>query len=68
MALLPQLFGLVYSNSRVSGQILLLLCFIEIPVFNANSVDPGHTPHSAVSDQGLHFQLPFLGVSRQKMG
>ena len=26
-------------NSRVSGEFLLLLCFIEIPVFNANRVD-----------------------------
>ena len=28
------------SNSSVSGQFLLLLCFIEILVVNANSVDP----------------------------
>ena len=28
------------SNSRGSGYYLLLLCFIEIPVFNANSEDP----------------------------
>ena len=27
------------------------LCFIEIPVFNANSADPDQTPRS---DQGLH--------------
>ena len=33
------------SNSRVSGYFLLLLCFIEILVFNINSVDP---------DMGLH--------------
>ena len=31
-----------------------LLCFIEISVFNANSVDPDQTPHSAASDQELH--------------
>ena len=27
---------------------------IEIPVFNANSVDPDQTPRSAASDLGLH--------------
>ena len=32
--------NLSISNSRVSGQFLLLLCFIEIPVFNANNADP----------------------------
>ena len=55
------------SNSRVSGYFLLLLCFIEIPVFNASIVDPDQTPRSAASDLGLHC-LPFtlLGVSRLK--
>ena len=33
----------------------VLPCFIENPVFNANSVDPGQTPHSTASDRGLHF-------------
>ena len=28
--------------------------FIEIPVFNANSVDLGQKPRSAASDVGLH--------------
>ena len=27
---------------------------IEIPVFNANGVDPDQTPRSAASDLGLH--------------
>ena len=31
-----------------------VLCFIEIPVFNANSVDPDQMPHSVTSDLGLH--------------
>ena len=31
------------SNSMVSGYFLLLPCFIEICVFNANSVDPNKT-------------------------
>ena len=35
------------SNSKASSQLLSLLCFIEIPVFNANSVD------SAASDLAL---------------
>ena len=30
-------------------------CFIEITVFNANSVDPDQTPRSAASDLCLHF-------------
>ena len=37
------------SNSRVSGWFLLLLCFIGIPVANANSVDADQMLHSAVS-------------------
>ena len=32
----------------------LLPCFIEISVFNINSVDPDQTPRSATSDLGLH--------------
>ena len=38
----------------VSGWFLLSLCFIEIPVFNANSVDLDQMPHSVASDLGLH--------------
>ena len=29
-------------------------CFIEIPAFNANSVDPDQTPRSAASDPGQY--------------
>ena len=45
------------------------LCFLEILVFNANSVDPDQTPHSAAADLALHC-LPdtLLRVSRQKRG
>ena len=32
----------------------IVLCFINILVLNANSVDPDQTPHSAVSDLGQH--------------
>ena len=35
------------SNSRVSGYFLLLLCFIEILVFNAYSVGPDQMPNYA---------------------
>ena len=44
--------------------LLLLLCFIEIPVFNANNVDPDQTPRSvAASDLGLHcLPITLLGV------
>ena len=47
--------GLFYQNSldpsiydsRVSGQFLLLLCFIEISIVNANIVDPDQRQQSA---------------------
>ena len=55
------------SNSRVSVLFLSLLCFIEIPVFNANSVDPDQMQHSVASDLGLHcLPITLLGVSRLK--
>ena len=50
------------SNIRGVWLVLLLACFIEIHVFNANSVDPDQTPHIAASDLGLHFcQCPICG-------
>ena len=40
------------------------VCFIEIPVFNANSVDPDQMLYSATSDLGLHyFPYTLLEVS-----
>ena len=42
------------SNRRDVGLFLVLPCFIEIPVLNANSVDLDQTPRSAASDLGLH--------------
>ena len=33
---------------------LLLPCFIEVPVFNASSLNPDQTPRSAASDLSLH--------------
>ena len=51
----------------MSGYVLLLPCFIETLVFNANSVDPDQTPHSAASDMGLHFlSMSLLGDVRYK--
>ena len=49
-----------FPIEEMSGYFLLLSpCFIEILVFNANSVDPDQTPRSATprsvaSDLGLH--------------
>ena len=34
--------------------VLVLSCFIEIPVSHANNVDPDQTPRSAASDLDLH--------------
>ena len=42
------------SSLRVSGQFLLLQCFIGMRVFHANSENPDQTPRSAASDLGLH--------------
>ena len=41
----------------MSGCFLLLPCFLEIPVLNANCVDPDQTPRSVASDLGLHCLL-----------
>ena len=43
------------SNSGPLGPLVLLLCFIEIPVFNANSVDPDQR-----SGSSLFANVPFL--------
>ena len=55
------------SNIRVSGYILLLPCFIEVPVFNSNKVDPDQTPRSVASDMGLRcLPMSFLWDARLK--
>ena len=41
----------------MSDQVLLLPFFIEIPVINANSVDPDQTPHSTL----------FVSVQRRRL-
>ena len=48
------------SNIRGVWLILLLPCFIEIPVSNANSIDPDQMPCSAASDLDLHCLLMSL--------
>ena len=54
------------SNTRV-WLLLLLLCFIEILLFNANCVDPDQMLHSVAADLGLQFlSITLLGVSRLK--
>ena len=50
-----------FSTEGLSGY-FLFVCFIEFPVFDANSVDPDQTPHSAASDLGLHCRCPFYGT------
>ena len=52
------------SNLRdVSGLFLIK----EIPVLNANRIDPDQTPHSAVSDLGLYrMQMSILWDTRHK--
>ena len=52
-----QLFGLVHFQKQGVWLVLLLHYFIEVPVFNANSVDPDQMPHSAVSDLDQHCLL-----------
>ena len=62
--------GFFYPNSfdrsisskgcLVSFIFLLLPCFTEIPVLNANNVDPDQTPRSAASEPCLHFLLMSL--------
>ena len=57
------LFLNLWTGSCPIEGYVLLLCFIEIPVFHANSVTSDQTPRSAASDLGLHFcQYPFYGT------
>ena len=44
-----------------------VLCFIEIPVVNANSADPDQMPHFVASDLGPNYlSIALFGVSRLK--
>ena len=51
-----------FPIKRVSGYLLLLLpCFIEISIFNANSEAPDQTPRYAASDLDIHWLPMSLG-------
>ena len=43
-----------FFSRRVYGLLGILLCFVEILVFNANSKNPDQMPHSAASGLDLH--------------
>ena len=67
--------GLFYLSSldqsisilRGAWSVLIITLFIEIPVVNANSVDPDQTPRAAASDLGLHcLSMSHLWDSRRK--
>ena len=47
------LIGL-FPVEGISGYFLLLPYLMEIPVSNANSIDPDQTPPSVASNLGLH--------------
>ena len=54
------------SNSWMSSYFVLLhvLCFMEIPVFHASSIDKDQMPHYVASDLGLHcLQITNFGIS-----
>ena len=54
-------------NPKSANHNTLLPCFIEILIFNANSVDPDQMPHSVASDLGLNCLLmPFFVDIRHK--
>ena len=56
-----------FQIKGVSCWFLLLPCFIEIPVFNANSLDTDQMQCSATFDLGLHSLLMSL-LGKAKMG
>ena len=69
------LSGLFYLNSwdrsisYITGVwlVIIVTIFIEIPVFNTNSVDPDQTPQNAASDLGLYFlSVSILWDTRHK--
>ena len=43
-----------FPLERVSGYSFIITMFIEIPIFNANSIDSDQRPRSAASDLCLH--------------
>ena len=59
--LLPQHFGQVlFKKKGCLVGFIINMFFLEIPVLNANSVDPVQMSCSAASDLGLHCLLTSL--------
>ena len=59
---LPTLWTGPFPAKGVSAYFSSQPCFKDIPVFNANSVDPNQAPRSAASYLDLHFlPVPFMG-------
>ena len=55
------------SNRRGVWLILLLLCFIEIPILNPKIVDPDRTPRFTASDLDVHcLPVSLLGDFRHR--
>ena len=52
--LLPETCRLVHFQQKECLVSFISTMIVEIPVLNANSVDPDQTPHFAASDLGLH--------------
>ena len=52
----------------IAGCLLCFILIVEVPIFNANSVDPDQMPHSVASDLGLHCLSIKLGDLLTKMG
>ena len=61
--LLPQFFGKLHFQQIKGVSVYFFLlspCFTEIPVFNANGVDPKQARRFAATDLGLHILLMSL--------
>ena len=56
-----------FQFKRCLVKFLLYICFIEIPVLHANTVDPDQRPRSMASDPGLHcLPISLLWDARHK--
>ena len=49
----------------LADKFLLLLCFIEIPFLNANSVDPDQTPRSVVKKYYIRISVSYRTKRRR---
>ena len=55
------------TSALIEGVSFYYTCFIEIPKFKANSVDPDQTPRCAASDLSLHcLPVSFLCDARHE--